>query len=161
MSNLVVGTDGSNLAIAAATAGVSLMGRPDRIMVVTVTDTVDPSLAADATGHAASTMTQDEVEEQYREAQSRSQYAVEATKEALETLELVAAERVETYVIEGEPGPSLCDFAAEVNATAVIVGSHGRGSLWRALLGSTSDYVVRHAPCSVVVTRSPRQEAVT
>jgi nucleotide-binding universal stress UspA family protein len=158
MTNLVVGTDGSNLAIAAATAGVSLMGHADRLMIVSVADTVDPSLAADAPGHAGSTMTQDEVEEHYRDAQSRSEYAVEATREALENLELVSSGRVETHVIEGEPGPSLCDFAADVNATAVIVGSHGRGGIWRALLGSTSDYVVRHAPCTVVITRSPRLE---
>jgi nucleotide-binding universal stress UspA family protein len=158
MSILVVGTDGSNRAIAAATAGVSLMGRADRIMIVTVADTVDPALA-DTTGHAASRMTQDEIEEQYRDARSRSRYAVEATKDALATLEVAASGRVETHVIEGEPGPGLCEFAANVNATAVIVGSHGRGGIWRALLGSTSDYVVRNAPCSVVVTRSPRMEA--
>jgi nucleotide-binding universal stress UspA family protein len=37
----------------------------------------------------------------------------------------------------------------------VVVGSRGRGGIRRALLGSVSDYVVRNAPCSVVVTRSP------
>jgi nucleotide-binding universal stress UspA family protein len=159
MSILVVGTDGSNRAIAAATAGVSLMGSPDRIMIVTVVDTVDPSVAAEATGHATSRVTQDEVEEQYREARSRGRYAVDATKDALEALEVVAFERIETHVIEGDAGPGLCEFAANVNATAVIVGSHGRGGIWRALLGSTSDYVVRNAPCSVVVTRSSRLDA--
>jgi nucleotide-binding universal stress UspA family protein len=159
MSVLVVGTDGSNRAIAAATAGVSLMGRADHIMIVTVADTVDPSLAADATGHASSRLTQDEVEEQFREARSRSQYAVEATRDALEGLGTVVPALIETHVIEGEPGPGLCEFATSVKATAVIVGSHGRGGIWRALLGSTSDYVVRNAPCSVVVTRSPRVEA--
>jgi nucleotide-binding universal stress UspA family protein len=40
-----------------------------------------------------------------------------------------------------------------VDAVAIVVGSRGRGGLKRAFLGSVSDYVVRNAPCSVVVTR--------
>jgi nucleotide-binding universal stress UspA family protein len=154
VTTLVIGTDGSELAIQAATAGVSLTVSADSVMIVSVADTVDPSLAEDATGHAGSTMTHDEVVEQHREARNRGRAAVEATAEALRTLEVVRTERVETFVIEGDPGPALCKFAADVNATAMIVGSRGRGGIRRALLGSVSDYVVRNAPCSVVVTRT-------
>ncbi len=95
MITLVVGTDGSDLAIQAASAGLSLMRDADRIMIVAVADTVDPSLAEDATGHASSTMTPDEVEEQHREARSHGQAAVEATKKALETLVAPTKGRVE------------------------------------------------------------------
>jgi nucleotide-binding universal stress UspA family protein len=151
---LVVGTDGSDLAIQAAAAGVSLVGSADHIKLVAVADTVDPSLADDATGHAGSTMTHSEVEEQHRDARSQGHSAVAATKAALETQRISAMERVETFVIDGDPGPALCRFAEEVNATAVVVGSRGRGGIRRAVLGSVSDYVVRNAPCSVVVTRS-------
>ena len=83
MVTLIVGTDGSDLAIRAATAGISLMGSADRIMIVAVAETVDPSLAEDATGHAGSTMTFDEVEEQHREARTDGRAAVQATEEAL------------------------------------------------------------------------------
>jgi nucleotide-binding universal stress UspA family protein len=155
MITLVVGTDGSALAIQAAVAGIGLVRDADRIMIVTIADTVDPSLAEDATGHAASTMTPDEVEEQHREARGQGQAAVAATKEALETQGPSTTARVETFVVEGgEPGPALCTFAADVSATAMIVGSRGRGGIRRALLGSVSDYVARNAPCSVVMTRS-------
>jgi nucleotide-binding universal stress UspA family protein len=154
MITLVIGTDGSDLAIQAASDGLSLMRDVDRIMIVAVADTVDPSLAEDATGHAGSTMTPAEVEEQHREARSHGQVAVEATKKALETRGTPTAVRVETFVVEGEPGAALCRFAADVSATAVIVGSRGRGWIRRTLLGSVSDYIVRNAPCSVVVTRS-------
>ncbi len=155
MVTLVVGTDGSDLATEAATAGVSLVGFADSILIVAVADTVDPSLAEDATGHAGSTMTIDEVEEQHRDARTLGQAAVEATETALGSLGVPPATRVETFVVEGDPGPALCRFAADANATAVIVGSRGRGGIRRALMGSVSDYVVRNAPCSVVVTRSP------
>jgi len=155
MVTLVVGTDGSDLAIEAATAGVSLVGFADTIMIVAVADTVDPSLAEDATGHAGSTMTTDEVEEQHRDVRTRGQTAVEATEMALNSLGVPPTARVETFVVDGDPGPALCRFAADANATAVIVGSRGRGGIRRALMGSVSDYVVRNAPCSVIVTRSP------
>jgi nucleotide-binding universal stress UspA family protein len=154
MITLVVGTDGSELAIEAAAAGVSLIGHADRIVIVAIADTVDPSLAEDATGHAGSTMTHDEVEEQHREARNQGQAAIDATKGALEILDSPPAGLVESFVVEGDPGPALCRFAADVDATAVVVGSRGRGGIRRALLGSVSDYVVRNAPCSVVVTRS-------
>jgi nucleotide-binding universal stress UspA family protein len=36
----------------------------------------------------------------------------------------------------------------------IVVGSHGRGALGRALIGSVSDQVVRRAPCPVLVVRS-------
>ena len=157
MITLVVATDGSDIAIQAASAGIALMGSADRIMIVAVADTVDPSLAEDATGHAGATMTYDEIDEQHREARTQGRTAVEATKEALGTLNMPRIEEVETFVVEGEPGPALCKFAAQADAAAIVLGSRGRGGIKRAFLGSVSDYVVRHAPCSVVVTRSPNR----
>jgi len=54
---------------------------------------------------------------------------------------------------EGDPGESIVDAAVAEGASIAVVGSHGRGSLGRLLLGSVSDHVVRHAPCPVVVIR--------
>ena len=36
----------------------------------------------------------------------------------------------------------------------IVVGSHGRGTVGRFLIGSVSDHVVRNAPCPVLVVRS-------
>jgi nucleotide-binding universal stress UspA family protein len=49
----------------------------------------------------------------------------------------------------------LCELAEEIGAGAIVIGSRGRGGFKRALLGSVSDYVVRNAPCPVVVTSHP------
>jgi nucleotide-binding universal stress UspA family protein len=155
---VVVATDGSDLALAAATTGLSLLGSDRRIVIVTVAHTVDPFLAEDATGHAGSTLTHDQVESQNRDAMAQSQLVLEATREALSDHEDLSATQLEMHAIEGDPGPALCDFAGDVDATVIIVGTRGRGGLKRALLGSVSDYVVRHAPCSVVVTRSLQGE---
>lgn len=154
MTIFIVATDGSDLAIRAGAAGLSLTKPADKVLVVSVADIVDPSLADDATGHASSSMTHEEVEADHREARAQSQAAVDATTEALRT-EGSARHPLESLVIDGEPGPALCHLAVEVGASALIVGSLGRGGLKRALLGSVSDYVVRNAPCSVIVSRDP------
>jgi nucleotide-binding universal stress UspA family protein len=152
MNTLVVGTDGSELAIEAGEAGLRILSPCDRVLVVSVTDGPDPSLTDDETGHAAASLTPDEFDEQSREAQARSRAAAEATLSALRERGALS-DGVEAVVIEGKPGPALCKLALEVGAVAIVVGSRGRGGLKRAFLGSVSDYVVRNAPCSVVVTR--------
>ena len=47
----------------------------------------------------------------------------------------------------------LSDLAEEQHADLVVVVSHGHRGLRRAILGSTTEAVVRHAPCSVLVVR--------
>lgn len=61
---------------------------------------------------------------------------------------------VSFMVWEGEPGPSIVDAATSEQVDMVIVGSHGRGSMGRLLIGSVSEHVVRHAPCPVLVVRA-------
>ena len=61
--------------------------------------------------------------------------------------------RVETAIEEGEPRTTIVDYAERVKADLIVVGSHGRRGLPRLLLGSVSEYVARHAPCSVEIVR--------
>jgi nucleotide-binding universal stress UspA family protein len=144
-------TDGSDLAIDAAGEGLAILRSSDRVLVVSVIES-ESSLADDATGHAGSSWTPDELEEQRQAAQGQGRAAVEATISALRARGTLQ-DNVEVSVVEGEPGPALCEIAQDVDATAIIIGSRGRGGIKRAVLGSVSDYVVRNAPCPVVVTR--------
>lgn len=61
-----------------------------------------------------------------------------------------------TQVSIGAPEQVLIEEAKDWNADLVVVGSHGRGFWGRMLLGSTTDALVHHAPCSVLVVRKPR-----
>lgn len=51
----------------------------------------------------------------------------------------------------GSPGAAICKLARTWGADLIIVGSHKRKGLSEMLLGSVSNYVVHHAPCSVMV----------
>jgi nucleotide-binding universal stress UspA family protein len=147
----LVCTDGSDLALEAATIGLSLLQQADSVVVATVVDNLD--FVDDSTGHAGPSMTDEEVQAQYEVAQSHGEAAVEQVASALGSRGVPRA-NVETVVLAGSPGRSLCELASELHADAIVVGSRGRSGLKRALLGSVSDYIIRNAPCSVVVTRT-------
>jgi nucleotide-binding universal stress UspA family protein len=61
-----------------------------------------------------------------------------------------------TQVSLGAPERILVETAEEWKADLIVVGSHGRGFWGRMLLGSVTDSLVHHAPCSVLVVRKPK-----
>ena len=54
---------------------------------------------------------------------------------------------------------AIIHLAEEVGAGLIVMGSRGLGGVRRALMGSVSDSVVRHAHCPVLVVRPERQRA--
>lgn len=62
---------------------------------------------------------------------------------------------VETQLSEGDVRSAIIDSATEKKADLIVVGSHGRQGLDRFLMGSVSEFVARHAPCSVEIVRLP------
>lgn len=60
---------------------------------------------------------------------------------------------VSFLVWTGDPGESIVSAAEAENIDLVVVGTHGRGTIGRLLLGSVSEHVVRNAPCPVLVVR--------
>lgn len=65
-------------------------------------------------------------------------------------LELGAVE-VETVVVEGNPATEIVRIADERKIDLIIMGSHGRGGISRAILGSVADKVMRTAHCPVMI----------
>lgn len=54
----------------------------------------------------------------------------------------------------------IIEVAQEWNADVIVVGSHGRGFWGRVMVGSVSDSLVHHAPCSVVVVRKKTEKPI-
>jgi len=52
-----------------------------------------------------------------------------------------------------KPGEVICRVAEEEQATMVVLGTRGLGTIRRTILGSVSDFVVHHAHCPVIVCR--------
>ena len=57
------------------------------------------------------------------------------------------------HLIEGWVASGIVGLAEELGAGLIVMGSRGLGGIRRALMGSVSDSVVRHAHCPVMVVR--------
>ena len=60
---------------------------------------------------------------------------------------------VTTSIESGNAQAMIIDTATKWPADLIVMGSHGRRGLERFLMGSVSDGVARHAPCSVLIAR--------
>jgi nucleotide-binding universal stress UspA family protein len=69
--------------------------------------------------------------------------------------------RVETALEIGHAGLEICARAKDRAADLIVISTHGATGLKHALLGSTAEYVVRHAECPVLVVPSHKRPIVT
>ena len=60
---------------------------------------------------------------------------------------------LETHAREGDPAEVILRVANEQQADLIVVGSRGLTGIKRFLLGSVSNKVSHHAPCSVMIVR--------
>ena len=57
-------------------------------------------------------------------------------------------------VVVGRPANEIVDYAAEIDADMIIIATRGHSQIAHALLGSTTEAVVRGATCPVLTIRS-------
>ena len=62
---------------------------------------------------------------------------------------------VSTTILNGNAGLALVNKAQEDFVSLLVVGNRGLGPIGSALLGSVSAHLIDHAPCPVLVARSP------
>ena len=65
---------------------------------------------------------------------------------------------IETLIKHGVPWRLIVDAAAEIDGALIVMGTHGRSGLPRALLGSVTEKVVRMAACPVLAIPAPMVE---
>jgi len=137
-------TDGSDLAIGALRRGLDVVAPGGRVVVATVVALTHP-VDVVGTGMAGGVLTAGEADQADDASRRAGQQVLD------ETCRQLGLTDVESVVLDGDPGAALCELAASLPATAMVIGTRGRGGLRRAVLGSVSDHVVRNAPCPVVV----------
>jgi nucleotide-binding universal stress UspA family protein len=64
----------------------------------------------------------------------------------------IKAEILQNY---GDSGPLICEAAKNWSAAAILMGRNQKSMLSEAFLGSTSNYVLHHAACSVIIIQLP------
>ena len=147
---VLIGTDGSDDAVAAAARGLRLLSEPSKIVVACVVEPPSEVTAGAESGFAGGMAAPGEVDRAWNEARKEAEQALERT-----TAVLPAGAPIETATPLGSPGPALVDYAREIGADVIVVGSRGRGAFKRLLLGSVSSHVINNAACAVVVIRPP------
>ncbi len=146
---VLIGTDGSEDALSAATQGLSLLAPPESVTLVCIVETPGAATSGLESGFAGGMASDQEVERAWALVEEEAREVLEHTAAALST-----TATVEQVTRSGEAGPALCRLAEELDADVIIVGSRGRGAIKRALLGSVSSHVTNNAPCAVVVVRA-------
>ena len=96
-------------------------------------------------------------EEFEAESEGRQRISEQRAREVLETevqkIRSWGGTVAEEHLIEGRVAPQIVALAEEIGAGLIVMGSRGMGGIRRALMGSVSDSVVRHAHCPVMVVR--------
>jgi nucleotide-binding universal stress UspA family protein len=68
--------------------------------------------------------------------------------------------RVRELVVQGKPSAEIVRVAREETADMIVLGTHGKGMLDKALFGSTAERVIRRAPCPVLTVGLEEHEFV-
>lgn len=89
------------------------------------------------------------------------QATLDAGRRELEAWHVEAERRTGSTVVartaSGAPWDQIVAHAnGDPSIELIVIGTHGRSGISRALIGSVAERVVRHAPCNVMVVRAPR-----
>ena len=147
-TKILLATDGSGDADLAARTAVDLANSTNsELHVVTVAPGVpDPAYGV----HEASFRY--ETYEEVAEAMRKD--AQEVIDEQVERVQEAGGKVAEAHLITGgRKDQAIVRLSEEIGAGLIVMGSRGLSGLRRALMGSVSDSVVRHAHCPVLIVR--------
>ena len=86
----------------------------------------------------------------WQELELQQQQRLEVTKLLVQESTAVGVYTEFTQAL-GNPGETICNLAKTWSADPILVGSRGLSGIKEMFLGSVSNYVTHHAPCSVLI----------
>ena len=140
-TTILLATEGSEEAQLAATTAADLAQRTDSELHVVTVGAGVPISATTSPAH---------FEDVVRKNRSQAEEVLEQQVKRIEESGGAVNER---HLREGRAEEEIVELAEEIDAGLIVMGSRGHGRLRRALLGSVSDAVVRHAHCPVTIVR--------
>ena len=136
-TTILLATDGSREAELAATTAADLAKSTGSELHVLHVGELWPTFLA---------QTEVEPAQHQREAQ-------ELLDEQVRRVEGAGSPVKEAHLRMGRADEEIVDLAQSIGAGLIVMGSRGRGRIRRALMGSVSESVVRHAHCPVTIVR--------
>jgi nucleotide-binding universal stress UspA family protein len=152
-TKILLATDGSSEAQLATQTAVDLGQKTDsELHIIHVLD-VDPGdlLYPDAIDPEGVELPNPILEEELE--RSFEQRGREMLDAEVERVHSAGATVAQAHLMMGEVAREIVHLAKNLGAGLIVTGSRGRGGIRRALMGSVSDSVVRHAHCPVLVVR--------
>jgi nucleotide-binding universal stress UspA family protein len=153
-TKILLATDGSREAEAAARTAADLAQKTHSELHVVHAfgiAPVGPPVYPEATD-LQSVEYEAETEEGQRISEQRAREVLQ------EEVEKVRSTVAGEHLVEGRVAPEIVGLAEEIGAGLIVMGSRGRGGIRRALMGSVSESVVRHAHCPVLVVRDGERQ---
>jgi nucleotide-binding universal stress UspA family protein len=140
---ILIAYDGSENAKQAIEQAGAQVRTPRKAVVVSV---YEPLGAIPFWGVPAATVPSELIEEVRREAAGAAEEGAELARSAGFEAESRAFEGIRTW-------QAILDAAKEIDAGIIVLGSHGRGSVGSAVMGSVATAVAHHAHLPVLICR--------
>jgi nucleotide-binding universal stress UspA family protein len=136
--NVLIATDFSHCSNQALNFGLELAQEYQAKAAVVFVLPADEFMMAGADAYAAA-----------KDAASRD--LLELKTELWEKHSYIEGEDYQLFMLEGDVALAILDFACRKEIDLVIVGTHGRGGLGRAFMGSVAERIFRQCPVPVLI----------
>ena len=146
-TKILLASDGSAEAIRAARMAITLSEKLDSELHVAYVGHM-PLVSYESPG--ATTLDPDLLGRMQEDAEQEARTKLD---EQMQRVGKTAGEVAGVHARLGRPDAQIVGLADELGAGLIVLGSRGLGPLRRALMGSVSDSVVRHAHCPVLIVR--------
>jgi nucleotide-binding universal stress UspA family protein len=153
-TRILLATDGSEDAAFAARTAINLVNKTGSELHIVYVEEV-PRRFSTSEPTSFEELIDPEFEEKMR--QHIHAAASQRLEEQIQKIKEAGAQIAQAHSKFGRPDEEIVHLAEEMDAGIVVVGSRGEGGVRRALLGSVSESVVRHAHCPVLVVRQEKQ----
>jgi nucleotide-binding universal stress UspA family protein len=146
-TTILVATDGSEEAALALTTAADLSKSTNSELHVAY---VFPTAVQRPFPNPITSRPREVLEHELEEAMHQAQEFLDREVEQVKAEGVTVAD---SHLVRGRPDREVVHLSEELGAGLIVMGSRGLGGVRRALMGSVSDSVVRHAHCPVLIVR--------
>ena len=158
-TRILLASDGSETAAHATEVAVELSKKTDSELHVLYVGEYSPALLYPQAADTSWVVQEDLAPIQEEQGQQFEQVARRTLDAEVQQVRAVGGTVAQAHLRMGTPDAEVVDLAEELDVGLVVVGSRGLGGIRRALMGTVSDSVVRHAHCPVLVVRKEEEPA--